>query len=207
MSVSVNHRRMRRPCAGILLTWMMGWCLAPWQAAASKETRDHSNGNGKTQEQSADSTARSFSPVHSPQTDSSFDHLTFHHTAAAAEGKETAALPAWMQALNAPCSSPDLTSDVRDPFYVSERINAHNPEIKALYRKFLKQWPDLEGKLTVRIHLHPSGRVVRVEPFESTLQHNQFEDAVLQTIKTWRDFGASAKDKIMIYRQQYLFGE
>ncbi|NLP11972.1 TonB family protein [bacterium] len=109
--------------------------------------------------------------------------------------------------MNTVCSPTNLSSDVRDPFYISERINAHNAEIKALYRKFLKQWPDLEGKLTVRIHLHPSGRVVQVEPFESTLQNSEFEDAVLQAIKTWCDFGASTKDKIMIYRQQYLFGE
>jgi len=189
---------------------MMGLCLAPWQAVSSEGIKDCSSGNAKTQKQSADSTARSsFSPVQSSQTDSSFDHLTLYRAAAAAERVENAALPAWMQALNNPSAGApaDLPSDVRDPFYISERINAHNPEIKALYRKFLKQWPDLEGKLTVRIYIHPSGRVVQAEPFESTLQHSQFENAVLQTIKTWRDFGASTKDKIMIYRQQYLFGE
>jgi len=50
-------------------------------------------------------------------------------------GKETeqTALPIWMQALNEPAKQDsNHVGDGRDPLRISELINAHNKEIKAI---------------------------------------------------------------------------
>jgi hypothetical protein len=117
--------------------------------------------------------------------------------------------PDWLLSLNdngVKTDSGRYLSD-RDPFRISQIVNEHNNEIQAIYQKYLKHWPDLEGKMTVRIFIAPSGAVDKVDLAESTLALKAFENAVVNTIYTWRDFGPCPNENTKIFRQQYIFGD
>jgi TonB family protein len=125
------------------------------------------------------------------------------------EVAKTENTPDWLRSLNdngVKTDSSRYLSD-RDPFRISQIVNEHNNEIQAIYQKYLKRWPELEGKLTVRIFISPSGAVDKVDLAESTIAHGSFENAVLNAINTWRDFGPCPNENTKIFRQQYIFGD
>jgi TonB family protein len=189
----------------LLYGFSAGWFPAAGQlrdAANHSGQRSHAPRCGKS-----DSTIQTSARlVHSSLTDSLSTQAAVHP--AIAVDAQKGALPAWMLALNAPAPAAiEKINENRDPFCVSERINAHNQEIKAIYQRFLKKWPELAGKLTVRIYLHPRGHVHDVEISESTVNQAAFAETILEAMRKWRDFGVNPENKITIYRQQYLFGD
>lgn len=206
-----NRRRFRWQAALVFFCCIpVGWCEASAKDIKAKQKKGREQSFARTlKSDKNDSTIQTASPlVHSSLADSLSKNLAMHSPHQSGKETEQTALPIWMQALNEPAKQDsNHVGDGRDPLRISELINAHNKEIKAIYQKFLKQWPNLEGKLSVRIHLHPCGTVAKVEVAESTLNQPRFESSILDAIRRWRDFGICRSKKIMIYRQQYLFGD
>ena len=117
-------------------------------------------------------------------------------------------LPNWLSKLQTE-KQQDSSSvfQMRDTFYVSQLINEHNECIQKYYHKYLKKEPELKGTMVVKIYIHPSGKVNDVAITSSTLCHQNFENGILEIIKTWDNFGAIDNEKINIYNQKYIFGE
>jgi TonB family protein len=128
---------------------------------------------------------------------------------ASPETAKTENTPDWLLSLNDNGFKADSSCSLsgRDPFRISQIVNDHNTEIQAIYQKYLKRWPELEGRLTVRIFISPSGAVKKVDLAESTLVLRSFENAVLNAINNWQDFGACPNETTKIFRQQYIFGD
>jgi TonB family protein len=188
-----------------VLIWGLTLCVS---LLAFGQTKDRLSGQAREGKNAkADSTTQSaLSPA--PLSDSSAHDVALHAVSTGDADQHDETPPEWMRALNGPDHKDSNSGDnSRDPFHISELINNHNHEIKAIYRQFLKRWPDLEGKLTVRIHLAPCGTVTKVKVVESTINQRPFEKAVLDAIRRWQDFGAHNSKTEKIYRQQYIFGE
>lgn len=64
--------------------------------------------------------------------------------------------------------------------------------LKYLYNKYLKQHPDLQGKITVKMVIAPSGTVIRAVVLESSLGVPELERAIVKRIKRWK-FGRVPK--------------
>ena len=57
--------------------------------------------------------------------------------------------------------------------------------LKYLYSKYLKMHPELEGKITVKMVIAPSGKVIRATVLESSLQQDELEREIVKKIKRW----------------------
>lgn len=158
---------------------------------------------------SSDLPALSNEPAHGCIIDSVHTFAALHSRSAPTGSAKSENTPDWLLSLNdngLKADSSRLFSG-RDPFRISQIVNEHNDEIQAIYQRYLKRWPDLEGKLTVRIFISPTGAVERANLAESTLRLRPFENEVLKAIVAWRDFGACPDEPIKIFRQQYIFGD
>jgi len=121
-------------------------------------------------------------------------------------------LPAWLSELSKPTPSQNKVSknkqkDFRSPQHVSQILNSHNEEIQDCYYQHLKRNPELAGKFVVRIFINSQGTVVNTEIVESTIKDKDFQKQILSKILSWDDFGACKNDQLMVYRQEYIFGE
>ncbi len=64
--------------------------------------------------------------------------------------------------------------------------------LKYLYNKYLKQNPQLAGKITVKMVIAPSGAIIRATILESSLDLPVLEKAIVKRIKRWK-FGRAPK--------------
>ena len=55
-----------------------------------------------------------------------------------------------------------------------------------IYEKYLKQNPNLKGKLVVEVGIGPTGRVTNVAVISSTLKNREFELEILDVIRRWK---------------------
>ncbi len=62
----------------------------------------------------------------------------------------------------------------------------HLGGLKYLYNKYLKKNPNLKGKITVKMVIAPSGKVIKVVILESTLNCPDLEREIVRAIKRWR---------------------
>jgi len=64
--------------------------------------------------------------------------------------------------------------------------------LKYLYKKYLSTNPDLAGKITIKMVISPSGKVIRATILESSLEVIGLERAIVKAIKRW-EFGRVPK--------------
>jgi TonB family protein len=65
-------------------------------------------------------------------------------------------------------------------------IRAHAPGLRYIYNNFLRIHSGLQGKVTLRFAIAPSGQVVDVALAASSTKLEAFDDAVLQQVMSWR---------------------
>ncbi len=86
-------------------------------------------------------------------------------------------------------------------------IYDHISAITYCYERELKRFPNLKGKVTVRITVHPDGYVEQAEILSSTLNNERVERCILTRIKRWKDFKPiDQKDGSVTFRQTFSFG-
>lgn len=90
---------------------------------------------------------------------------------------------------------------------VTKVILAHNRAIQDCYKQALKKHPELRGKVVVRFSVTPEGLVDLVEVINSTIDHEQMLNCIVNRIRRWNDFGESDLSLGTVsYRQTYVFG-
>lgn len=90
---------------------------------------------------------------------------------------------------------------------VTKTIVSHNRAIQDCYKYISKNYPDIKGKVIVRIYVNPNGYVSQVQIIESTLQNDQLLRCIVGRIRRWRNFGeCDPKVGTVSYRQTYVFG-
>lgn len=116
-------------------------------------------------------------------------------------------LPQWLLDLkHSDAKTKSTDKNNRNAKHISQIIKTHNKAITECYHRYLKQHPDVAGKLQVRLRIDSVGCVDSVEVVHSTLQDNNFCRQVYDMIRAWDNFGpADCGDKI--YRQEYIFGD
>lgn len=65
-------------------------------------------------------------------------------------------------------------------------VKSHAPGLRHLYNQHLRTHPGLQGKVTVRFSIDARGTVVHVALLGTTTGDGEFEQAILQALKSWR---------------------
>ena len=58
--------------------------------------------------------------------------------------------------------------------------------IRKVYNKFLRKYPGLEGRITIKIHIDKSGSAAYIFPFEDKTQNPKFTNAIVTEIQKWK---------------------
>lgn len=89
-------------------------------------------------------------------------------------------------------TSPHLLKDIqsmqtggRSSSAIHQVVSAHLPGLRYEYNKRLAQLPKLQGKITVRFVIEPSGKVSECQLLSSTINDTVLEEKVLMRIKGW----------------------
>lgn len=95
----------------------------------------------------------------------------------------------------------------RDPERIRAIVMGHNAAIQDCYRKQLKNNPTLKAKVTVRITIDYTGRVIGVNIVSSTVDLPELSQCILAKITRWNDFGAMDPSVTPVtFKQTYVFG-
>jgi TonB family protein len=65
-------------------------------------------------------------------------------------------------------------------------INAHMPDIRNIYNKYLKLKPGFSGRVTLKFTIAPSGDIVSINIVSSTTDYDEFDNAVKNMVETWK---------------------
>jgi len=68
-------------------------------------------------------------------------------------------------------------------------ILEHLASLQDCYSRVLKESPQLNGEIKVRLTISPKGKVVAVALLASTVNHHELEQLILERISRWNDFG------------------
>jgi TonB family protein len=95
----------------------------------------------------------------------------------------------------------------RSPEAIYEVVYSHNPAIIYCYERELRKFPDLKGKISVRITISPDGSVKSADVVSSTLNNESVERCILARIRLWNDFEPiDPSEGDVTFVQPYLFG-
>jgi len=95
----------------------------------------------------------------------------------------------------------------RSPQEIQRVIMGHLKAIQYCYERELKRNPELKGKVTVRITVHPEGHVSAVTIVTSTLNNERVERCIRSRILNWKDFKPiEPSEGDVIFRQSFTFG-
>lgn len=73
----------------------------------------------------------------------------------------------------------------RDESVISAFVKKNMRSIEAEYNRLLKSDPGLNGKVTVRFTILPSGQVTDVEIVETTIQNEALEQKIIRVVSNW----------------------
>ena len=95
----------------------------------------------------------------------------------------------------------------RSPQEIQRVILGHIKAIQYCYERELKRNPELKGKVTVRITVHPDGHVSEVTILNSTLNNERVERCIRSRIANWKDFKPiEPSEGTVTFRQSFTFG-
>lgn len=96
----------------------------------------------------------------------------------------------------------------RDPQVIRSVIRRHDRAITDLYRRELRNNPELRGSLTLRFRIDESGHLVNPEIVDTSLRAPGLEQKILDKMRRWRDFGKSLDyTGETRYQLTYVFGD
>jgi TonB family protein len=72
---------------------------------------------------------------------------------------------------------------------ILREVRSRSPGLRHLYNTHLKKNPGLGGKVTIRFAIAPGGQVIDAAMVSSTTGSREFEEEVLNRVRTW-NFGA-----------------
>jgi hypothetical protein len=71
---------------------------------------------------------------------------------------------------------------------VSIKINEHQHEIDACYKKIAKNNPNVKGEITVRFSVTSEGKTTGIKIVKNTLNNINIERCIVEKIRDWQDF-------------------
>jgi TonB family protein len=87
-------------------------------------------------------------------------------------------------------------------------ILEHKASIQDCYTRVLKDSPNLNGEIKVRLTISPSGKVTAAALLASTVNHAELENLILERISRWNDFGeVSPGAGNVTFKQSFVFGQ
>jgi hypothetical protein len=90
---------------------------------------------------------------------------------------------------------------------IHEVIYSHLPAIRFCYERELKKFPNLKGKIDLRITVAADGSVSHVELISSTINNSRVERCIISRIMNWKDFKPIDSDEGNVtFRQGFAFG-
>ncbi|MFP4521324.1 MAG: TonB family protein [Fibrobacterota bacterium] len=86
---------------------------------------------------------------------------------------------------------PEFKGDVastgnRSQSSITKTIREQQRRLRLVHNRWLKRFPDLSGKLTIRFTILPSGKVFDIVVLENTTNNKEFERDIVRRIKLWR---------------------
>ncbi|MEM7609346.1 MAG: AgmX/PglI C-terminal domain-containing protein, partial [Myxococcota bacterium] len=64
-------------------------------------------------------------------------------------------------------------------------VRRHNTEVKFCYEQELNARPDLEGRVTIRFIISPTGAVQNAVTQATTLRNQRVENCIAQAVRRW----------------------
>jgi len=77
-------------------------------------------------------------------------------------------------------------SSKRDDRAINQVVVTHKAGINMSYQKYLKKYPALEGKITIRFTISSSGKITAVEVVENTTGVAELEQEIVRKIRMWQ---------------------
>lgn len=78
------------------------------------------------------------------------------------------------------------SNDKRDNSAINKVVSSNKVSIRMSYEKYLKQIPDLAGKITVRFTISASGRITSIQILENTTGSSELERDIKRKVRMWR---------------------
>ena len=92
----------------------------------------------------------------------------------------------------------------RDVELIRKTLDANKSAVYALYRRALRQNPDLEGKVTVKLTIEPDGSLSLVELMSSELDDSDLEQKLMTRIRMINFGAANVKQTQLEYAFNFL---
>jgi hypothetical protein len=90
---------------------------------------------------------------------------------------------------------------------IHEVIYSHLPAIRYCYERELKKFPNLKGKIDVRVTIGADGGVKEAVLVSSTMNNSRVERCILARIRLWKNFQPiNPDDGDVTFRQSFAFG-
>ena len=80
---------------------------------------------------------------------------------------------------------------------ISVILDTKKESIYSTYNKYLRQYPDLNGKVVFELMIGPSGRVTKIRTISSEIDNSEFLQELMDKIVTYK-FGAKNVDTIAL---------
>ncbi|MBX7150765.1 AgmX/PglI C-terminal domain-containing protein [bacterium] len=90
---------------------------------------------------------------------------------------------------------------------ISLAIANYETAVQLTYQRFLKNDPNLKGKVGVRIVFDSTGKVTTVTVIENTTGNSDFAQALIGKIKTWQFPKYTRKAGLITINQSFVFGK
>jgi hypothetical protein len=74
----------------------------------------------------------------------------------------------------------------RDSYSISQTIKGYEMEVYYCYQQQLRKFPNLKGKVVIKLNVRPWGDCTNIKVVKSTLHDKDVEDCLVRRIKTWK---------------------
>lgn len=65
-------------------------------------------------------------------------------------------------------------------------IRSRMPGLRHVFNKALKEKPGFQGKVTLKMTISPSGKIIKISKVSSTTGYSSFDNQVLKRVKSWK---------------------
>jgi len=69
---------------------------------------------------------------------------------------------------------------------IAKTVEARMPALRSIYNKHLKEKPNLNGKITLKFTIAPSGEIISINIMSSATGDSEFDEAIKNAVAKWK---------------------
>jgi TonB family protein len=99
----------------------------------------------------------------------------------------------------------DLSSDnsCRSYAEISQAIHFHKSELNRIYVKKARISKNLEGSMSIKLHIPPAGSTENAMLSSSTIEDTGFENKILESVKSWKFMPIKSGQSSVVFRIRF----